>query len=230
MYILNAPMYSPLIRRFRQIIFWFTALFAVWYQLFLSNWIAIPPTFLLLSSSFDWTKLWQPITSWLTIPYPGIHFSPLFDLFLINLFLTPIASFVHSYLGTKNFLYFLAQLTIVGSACFVGIAHLFGTTPPPCSSFSGVALALIVFWTLLHSKGRPFFLAGIPISRFVVLLVAVIATTAEPLFAKEWARLIMMLGMALSAYLWGVGRWRLRSHIAPLTEFESLISKISQRR
>lgn len=156
---------------------------------------------------------------------PG-SFSPPFDLLLVNLFLTPIASFVFSFLNTKKFIQLLLQLTTVGTVCFLGTISLFDlTATQPCSLFGGLALALVVFWTLLHSKGQPSFILGIPISRLWILLISTLTVVYTPLFTGDWAKLAMIISMSLSAYLWGIGRWRLRSHIEALEGFERLVDK-----
>jgi hypothetical protein len=205
----------------RSLVCVFTITFAGWYECAFSKGFPYSPDILLLSPTAGWSWGWQPLTALVTIPYGGFGLSLIFDLLLINFFLTPIYTFVFSFLGKRWFIALLATLSILGSAAFVGLASLIGpAVTPNCSLFSGMSLAVVVFWLLLHRKGQNTLFLAFPISRRLAFAITAIATLYAPVAAREWAHIGAIVAMTLIAYVWGVAKWRLRSHIPALEGLE----------
>lgn len=201
-----------------------TMTFAAWFGLAAENIVSVYPEGLLLSPIPGWHWLWQPLTAATTIPYPGVSFSLFFDLLLINFFITPIYTFVVSFLTEREFLKLLFCLIVVGASTFISVASLVGPTPPS-SLFSGLSLSMVVFWILLHRKGQSSLFLAFPISKRWALGLTALVVLYEPTKAHEWARIGAILAMSCTAYLWGVARWRLRSHISSLEGLENWIEK-----
>jgi hypothetical protein len=204
----------------RSLVCAFTVAFAGWFEFTFSKGFPYLPDTLLLSSTAGWSWLWQPLTALVTIPYAGFSLSLIVDLFIMNFFLTPIYTFVFSFLGKRWFIALLSTLAVVGSATFVGISSLTMASSPSCSLFGGMSLAIISFWLLLHRKGQSTLFLAFPISRRLAFIITAIATLYTPLAAREWAHVGAILAMAGTSYVWGVAKWRLRSHVRALDSFE----------
>jgi len=212
--------YPPLITQLRAAVCSFTIIFAVCHGLYLQGDTNFSPFFLLLSPTLSWNLLWQPISSALIIPYSGIGISMVFDLLILNFFLTPLLSFTLSFLNKKRFIRFLLYLIAVGTGTFCGTASIFHLPTPPSSLFGGLALSLIMFWFLLHTPGKPSFLIAIPISRYWILGIATGATCITPIVSGNIALILADLMMSLFSYVWGVCQWKLKSHIDFLEPIE----------
>ena len=205
----------------RSLVCAFTVTFAGWYEFAFLKGFPYYPSTLLLSPTIGWSWLWQPFTALVTIPYPGFGLSLIIDLFLMNLFLMPIYTFVFSFLGKRWFIALLSTLAVVGSSAFVGLSSLSAmATASPCSLFGGMTLAVISFWLLLHRKGQSTLFLAFPISRRLAFAITAIATLYTPLAAREWAHVGAIIAMSGTSYVWGVAKWRLRSHIRVLEGFE----------
>ena len=216
--------YPKTIRNLRMGVCIATLLFALWNQLYMRGSLFLSPFILLLSPTPNWAICWQAITAPLTIPYSGIGLEMVFDLFLLNFFLVPIASFVFTFLEQKIFIRFLTSLIAVGVAVFWSANTLF-TFASSCSLFSSLALSLIVFWFLLHKAGSSTIIVAIPISRWWVLFIACLIIFPAPICSNEWGKVLMTCSMALFSYLWGVAHCRLRSHVTFLTPLEHRLDK-----
>jgi hypothetical protein len=205
----------------RSLVCVFTVTFAAWYGIAFSRGFPYLPDFFLLSPTAGWSWLWQPLTALVTVPYGGFGLSMIVDLFLMNFFLTPIYTFVFSFLGKRWFIALLSTLAILGSAVFVGLASLIGAAATPsCSLFGGMSLAIVLFWLLLHRKGQNTLFLAFPISKRWAFAFTAIATLYSPLAAKEWAHVGAIIIMASISYVLGVAKWQLRSHIQALEGFE----------
>ena len=205
----------------RSLVCLFTLTFAAWYGIAISQGASFYPTALLLSPTASWSWLWQPFTALITVPYGGFGLSMIVDLMLMNFFLTPIYTFVFSFLGKRWFIALLSTLAILGSATFVGLASLIGpATTPSCSLFGGMSLAIVLFWLLLHRKGQSTLFLAFPISKRLAFAITAIATLYSPLAAKEWAHVGAIIVMASISYVWAVAKWRLRSHVQALEGLE----------
>lgn len=204
----------------RLLVFWWTLLYAGWFGLAESGVISSFPDPLLLSPHLELSWLFQLISSSLTIAFPGFSISMVFDLFLLNFFLTPIYSFVFSFLTTRHFFKLLVSLIIIGAFSFSICASFFIHTTPPTSLFSGMSFAIVIFWALLHRRGQSTLLLAFPISRAWALSLSALVTFYPPLSNGEWARVGAIVIMAVAAYLWGITRWRLRSNIDSLEGWE----------
>lgn len=215
----NKIPYPPLIQILRKSVLGFTLLFALWQGYFPDALASISPTSLLLSDHVGWSLLWEPITASLTIPYPTIGLATFFDLFLINMFLAPIISFVFSFLAPRHFIQTVSILIVSGTLAFLGANHFCSNTGA-VSLFGSLAFSLVIFWALLHSKGQSMLLMGIPIPRVWVVVMAGLSVIPTPLFAGDWSKLIVIIVMSSTAYLLGIARWRLRSHVESLEKIE----------
>ena len=218
----QAP-YPKIIQYIRVLVFFGILTYAGWFDLAVSGAITFFPDFLLLSRTFGWTWLFQPFTSAITIPYPGIGLSLVFNLFLINFFLSPIYTFVLSFLSERHFIKLLIGLIAIGAGSFFGLATVIGPITPPCSLFGGLSLSLVIFWALLHRKGQSTLLLVFPISRMWTVAICAGMALYSPVEGKEWAHVGAILCMSAGAYLWGVARWRLRSHVDALDGFEEAL-------
>ena len=211
----------------RSLVCAFTVTFAGWYEFAFAKGFPFYPDVLLLSPSAGWPWLWQPLTALVTIPYPGFGLSLIFDLFLMNFFLTPVFSFVFSFLGKRWFIALLATLAIVGSTVFIALASFLETvTAAPSSLFGGMSLAIVLFWLLLHRKGQSTLFLAFPVSRRLAFAITAIATLYSPLAAREWAHAGAIIAMAATAYIAAIAKWRLRSHVQALEGFEDWLENI----
>ncbi len=216
--------YPQTIRHLRLGVLLATVLFALWNRLYMQGTVGFSPFTLLLFPIPSWGVCWQAFSAPLTIPYAGIGLEMVFDLFLLNFFLVPIASFVFSFLERTAFIRFLTVLVAIGVAVF-WTANSFFIYASPCSLFSSLALALIVFWFLLHKEGGATIIVAIPISRWWVLFIACLIIFPAPLYSHEWGKVLMVLSMSATSYLWGIAHCRLRSHVACLTPFEQWLDR-----
>ncbi len=213
--------YPATIKFLRSFVVWATVLFAALFDLATAGSVTISPTILLLSPTFGISWLWQTVSSALTIPYQGFGLQMVFDLMIINFFLTPIISFVFSFLTKNHFLSLLFSLIAIGAGSFLGFATLFGqAATPPCSLFAGLSLSIVIFWALLHRKGQSTLLLAFPISRFWAIAITAFASLYSPVTMSEWAHVGAILCMATASYIWGIARWKLRSYIDSLEGFE----------
>ena len=209
----------------RSLVCAFTVAFAGWCEFAFARGIPCYPDFLLLSPSAGWPWLWQPFTALVTIPYAGFGLSLIFDLFLMNFFLTPIFSFVSSFLGNRWFIALLAILALAGSTVFVVLAS-FCNASAPCSLFGGLSLAVVLFWLLLHRKGQNTLFLAFPVSRRLAFAITAIATLYSPLAARQWAHVGAIAAMATAAYLLAIVKWQLRSHVQALKGFENWLENL----
>ena len=212
--------YPKIIQSLRFLVILAAITYAGLFDLAISGVISFFPDFLLLSPSHGWSWLFQPLTSAITIPYPGFGLSLIFDLLLINFLLSPIFTFVLSFLSERHFIALLIALIAIGTGSFCAFAPLISPFSPPCSLFGGLALAIIIFWALLHRKGQSTLLLVFPLSRTWVVFLSACAALYSPVARSEWAHVIAILCMSSVSYLWGVARWRLRSHVEALDGFE----------
>ena len=218
--------YPFIIQRLRFFILLAVITYAGWFDLAASGVVSSSPDILLLPSTFGWTWIFQPITSALTIAYPGFGLSMVFDLLLINFLLSPICTFVLSFLSEKEFFKLFFSQIIIGAASFLSLSAIFGPATPPCSLFGGLSLAFIIFWAMLHRKGQSTLLLAFPISRTWVVALSACAALYSPITGKEWAHVGAIICMSFFSYLWAVARWRLRSHIDSLEEFEDTLDRM----
>jgi len=216
--------YPQTIRHLRLGVLLATVFFALLNRLYMQGTVGFSPFILLLSPIPSWAACWQVIFAPLTIPYSGIGLEMVFDLFLLNFFLVPVASFVFSFLERKAFIRFLIALVAIGTAVF-WIANTFFIYAFPCSLFSSLALALIVFWFLLHKEGGATIFVAIPISRWWVLFIACLIIFPAPLYSNEWGKVLMTCSMSAASYLFGIAHCRLRSHILYLTSLEQWLDR-----
>jgi hypothetical protein len=212
--------YPTIIQRLRFLVLLAITTYAGWFDLAISRIVFSFPEWLLLSPTFGWSWLFQLFTSAITIPYPGFGLSMVFDLLLINFFLTPIYTFVLSFLSGKPFLKLLLSLIAIGAGSFLSLAAIINTPTPPCSLFGGLSLAFVIFWSLLHRKGQNTLLFVFPISRTWAIALSACVALYSPITGGEWAHAGTILCMSVASYLWGIARWRLRSHIDALEGFE----------
>lgn len=212
--------YPKLIQWLRFLVLLATIIYAGWFDLAISGITSFFPDILLLSSTFGLSWLFQPMTSALIIRYPGFGISMVFDLLVINFFLTPIVTFVLSFLSEKHFLQLLIGLIVIGAGTFLGIGTLSNSLPPSSSLFSGIALSLVIFWALLHRKGQSTLLLAFPLSRSWVVFLSLCAALYSPLSNGEWAHVGAIVCMSICTYIWGITRWRLRSNVGALEGLE----------
>jgi hypothetical protein len=213
--------YPTAIKFVRSFVVLATVVFAGWFDLAASGATATSPSTLLLSPTAGLSWLWQSTTAALTIPYSGFGLQMTFDLLILNFFLTPVVSFVFSFLTEPRFFRFLYGLIAVGIGSFWAAATLInGGVTEPCSLFSGLALAVVVFWCLLHKRGQSTLLLAFPISRTWALAVTAIVALYSPLTMGEWAHACSILSMAGASYVWAIARWKLRSYIDSIEKFE----------
>lgn len=212
--------FPKIIQFLRTLVFFAIITYAGVFDLASSGAISFFPDFLLLSANPSWLWLFQLLTSAIIIPYPGFGLSMVFDLLPINFFLSPIFTFVLSFLSARHFITLLLSLIAIGAGSFAALGSLTNAYAPPCSLFGGLALAIIIFWTLLHRKGQSTLLLAFPISRGWVLFSSACAAFYSPVSGGEWAHVGAIVCMAIASYLWGISRWRLRSHVDALEGFE----------
>lgn len=203
---------------------------AFWYDLFLSgslsDSLALPPTELLLSPTLSLKTCFQLFTSPFLLLYPGTSLSLFLDLVVLNALITPIYTFVLSFVGPRSFIKFLTTLILVGAGSFFLFATLWPTLP--CSLFSSLNLSIVVFWAMLHSKGQSFFLFAFPISPLVYVLIALVAT-GYPIFTDAaWAKLAATGAMVLVTYVVAIVGYHLRSNIRLLSYLENFLDVNAQ--
>jgi hypothetical protein len=198
-----------------------------WYDLFVSGSVSSSPTILLLSPQLSLKTIFQILTSPFLLLYPGTSLTFFFDLVVLNALVTPIYTFVLSYLGTKNFIELLSGLILTGIVSFFLFSPLFSLIP--CSLFSSLTLSIIVFWCMLHSKGQSFFLLAFPISPLLYLSVAAGATFYPILTNGEWAKLMATLVMIAVVYFIAILGFHLRSNIPPLRSFEDFVDRMGKK-
>jgi hypothetical protein len=222
MFAISQAPYPKEIRFLRTALLSLTLLFSLWNMWFEEGTIPINPSFLLLYPHWGWNLLWQPLTSACLLPYPAPSLSMLFDLIFLNFIITPIASFVFSFQSRKGFFTFLSFILTSGTLAFLLVGGM-----RQASLCSGFFVSVVVFWTLIHKKNGSSFLIGIPLSPPLVMTLTFVIALAGPLFASEWGKVVAIIVMAISSYLWAVCRWRLRSSIPFLSRWENSLEKIS---
>jgi len=218
--------YPPLIRYFQLTVLLLSVGAAFWYDLFLSGTVASSPTILLLTPPLSLKSSFEIFTAPFLLLYPGTSLTLFFDLVVLNALVTPIYTFVLSFVGTRNFIRFVSGLILTGAASF----FLFTNLSPalPCSLFSSLTLSIIVFWAMLNSKGQSFFLLAFPISPLLYVSIAA-GATLYPIFTNaEWAKLAATFVMILGTYFFAVLRYHLRSTIQFLSFFEEFLDRIGK--
>ncbi len=216
--------YPPLIRYFQLTVLLLSVGAAFWYDLFLSGTVSTPPTILLLSSSPSLKTIFEIFTAPFLLLYPGTSLTLFFDLVVLNALVTPIYTFVLSFMGPRSFIWFVASLILTGAASF----FLFTSLSPAlsCSLFSSLTISIIVFWAMLHSKGQSFFLLAFPISPLLYTSIALVATL-YPIFTNgEWAKLAATGIMIVGSYTYAIIRFHLRSTIQLLGSVEAFLDRI----
>lgn len=213
--------YPTLIRYIQLLVCGLTIGAALWYDLFLSGTISFSSSSLLLNPGISFKTIFQAFTAPFILVYPGTSFSLFFDLVVLNALLAPIYTFVLSFVGKKDFLYFLIGLIFLGEISFL-ISSTY-VLSPPCSFFSAISLSIVVFWAMLHSQGQTFFLLAFPISPSLYVSAAA-AATLYPIFVySEYAKLISTGVMVCASYLFAVIRYHLRSNIQLLEPLERFL-------
>lgn len=210
----------PIVRRFEWLVFFATFGYALWYDAFVQGRVHLSPD-LLLIDRLGWSALWQCCSATVTLPYQGLQLTMIFDLLLLHVFLSPICSFVVSFLSLRNFLFFLVSNVVIGSAFFFLVSALHFT--PPSSLFGSVALSIILFWTLLHKKGQASFFTIIPVRPAWSLGIPALLVLLPSLFAENWAKLSASCAMCLWTYFWAVSKKKLRSNVSWLQGLEEKI-------
>ena len=219
--------YPPVIRGIQLTVLLLAIGAAFWSDLFSSGSTAFSPSFLLLSPNPSFMTCLQVLTAPFLFFCQGISLNLFFDLIVLNALLTPIFTFVYSFIGKKNFVALLTILITIGSASFFFFAPLWLT--PPCSLFSSLALSIVIFWAMLHSKGQSFFLMAFPISPLVYVFLATVATLYPIFLEAEWAKLIATGFMTLISYLVAIIGFHLRSSIYFFNYFEEALDKFVMR-
>jgi hypothetical protein len=219
----NKQGYPPYIRCLQLIVCALTILGALWYDYFVGATVGLSPKTLLLAPEITLKTLFQIFTAPFIIVYPEISISLFFDLVVLNALITPIYTFVYSFVGKKDFLHLIIGLILVGETCFlIASQHMYSS---PCSLFSSLTLSIIVFWAMLHSQGKSFFLLAFPISPAVYLGITTAAVLYPILLNAEMAKLLSTLCMASTSYLVAIVRYRLRSNVAFLKYIENTLQR-----
>jgi hypothetical protein len=219
--------YPPLIRYLQLTILILSVLAAFWGSLFSSGHVSMPPSILLLNNELSLKTLLSFFTAPLHLSYPEISFTLLFDLVVINALITPMYTFVLSFIGTRSFVGFITILTFIGTTAFLFFAPFWITQP--ISLFSSLTLSIVLFWVMQHSKGQSFFLLAFPISPFVYLAIATVATIYPICVEGEWAKLCATAIMACTSYFFAVIHFHLRSNFLFLKPFENLLDNSVSR-
>lgn len=220
------PPYPASIRALRSLVALATIAYSGLFDLAVAGILARFPDFMLLSPTVDWRLLFSPLTASITIPFPGFGLSVIVTLAIASFFLSPMFGFVCSFLSEKIFIRFLIGLALLGTASFLAVDALLGGPSSPCSLFGGLALAIVVFWTLLHRKGQSTLLLAFPISRGWVVFLSAWAVLYSPVENGEWAHVAAILCMSAASYGWGITRWRLRSNVEALESFEDHLESV----
>jgi len=215
--------YAPIITRLRYLVLGFTIVHLLWYEALIQNPTIISPDSLLLNASLSWSLLWQPFTSALIIPYRSMHIGILFDLLLLNFLLSPIFSFIVTFLSRKYFLSFVLQLIAIGTFSFLLIGHW--TYALPISLFGSLVAALIIFWAMLHGRSQHSFFVMIPIRPRWIVIITLAFVLLPALLAGAWAKIGTSTTMVLYSYIWAVCVCKLNSNIQALSSFEESLCK-----
>lgn len=155
-----------------------------------------------------------------TLNYSSISLQMLFDFLILNAFVTPLVSFVFSFLGKKNFFLYTAGCTLISSLALHSIAFLCDKTFVPTTLFSHVALGMITFWALVHTKHTPTMFLFLPMNPSTILAISCIIAGYTAITTSDWVYVTSLFISMLYAYFVSVFFVRLKSGNSHVERFE----------
>lgn len=217
------PSTNRVISSLQRTIFLMSVLYTLFDLLFTAGSISYSP-----SALFNWKEsslIGTIARSWIIsciIPYPFFSWDMISTFVFLSLFVTPVASFTMSYMGTRRFIgMWIAFSSLAGITML--IASKFTTPPPePFSLTISVLFGIVSFWTLISrsstSHTNVFFI--FPISTTWFFIVATLVSILSPLSHHSIPTALSSITIGIAAYIYGVTAFRLSSNSASLLPLE----------
>lgn len=224
---MNRTPQEPCIERMKWVILLMTLLFACLNSFcsqpgrLIANFFMVSPYHALDSDLF-----FAPL-SMLTPNYPNISFEMLFDLLLLNSILVPLSSFVVSFLGRIRFFVFMIGAAMTSSLFLHSLSLLCDTPFFPTTLFSSVALSILMFWSLLHTKSTSTLFLFIPLKPLTLILVSIGVLVYSPCMEGDWIRVASFFWPLFYSYLVAVFGFRLKSQNKHLAFVEAVLIETS---
>lgn len=137
--------------------------------------------------------------SLLTLNCSSLTLQLLFDFLILNLFLTPLASFVFSFLGKVRFIAFILISAASSSLFLHSVSYCINQSFVPTTLFAHVSLSLLSFWACLNVKYTTTRFLFLPLKPMTILIISFLIPAFPAFLYSDW----MKIGSLLYALSFG---------------------------
>lgn len=204
-----------------------TLLFAFFSSTKNSTWQFFASLFTTSSLHSLWKDLLFSPLSMLTLNYTDLNLQMLFDFLILNAFITPLASFVFSFLGKRNFIFYILGATLLSSYTLHAFSLLFHTSFLTTTLFSSVILSLITLWALVHAKNTPTVVMFLPMRPSTILAISIVIACYSSFTSSDWISILSLSCSLLYAYFISVFCIRLKSGSTTMERIEEALIDVS---
>jgi len=132
-----------------------------------------------------------------------------FDFLIINFFLSPLSSFVFSFLGQKRFVSFLLGSAFFSSLFLHIASFLSHINFLPTTLFAHTSLSLLSFWAYLNKRHTSTHFLFIQLRPATLLTISFLAAAMPAYLDGDWVKVSSLIFAMLFGY--GSAAWMLRS-------------------